>query len=209
MQRDSNLHSPRVDDAMAKEASSVTHGAPVEPRTDEERLVEGSADGEPVPQSLAASGATLGGATESATAGHVHPATTPSEKPLGAQRFEFRFDRLYEIAALPFGVTRGRAFVDLGRETLVASFGFWRVETPIDNVARVEQTGPHAVPKTIGPPHVSLADGGLTFATTNAAGVRIRFYEAVRGIEPIGVVRHPSLTVTVADPEALIHALSE
>jgi hypothetical protein len=58
MERDSNRHNPRVDDVMAKEASSVTHGAPVEARTDEGRLVEDGAEWEPVAQSFVASGAT-------------------------------------------------------------------------------------------------------------------------------------------------------
>jgi hypothetical protein len=57
--------------------------------------------------------------------------------------------------------------------------------------------------KTAGPAHVSLVDRGLTFASTGRRGVCIRFFEPVRGIEPLGVIRHPSLTVTVREPDAL------
>ena len=53
----------------------------------------------------------------------------------------------------------------------------------------------------------SIADKSLTFATTTRRGVSISFVEPVAGLVPSGVVRHPSLTVTVDDPEALVAAL--
>lgn len=58
-----------------------------------------------------------------------------------------------------------------------------------------------------GPAHISLRDLGLTYATTTAQGVCVTFREPVRGIDPLGAIRHPSLTVTVADPQGLVHAL--
>jgi hypothetical protein len=63
--------------------------------------------------------------------------------------------------------------------------------------------------KVFGPPHLSIADRGLTFATNARRGVCIRFHHPVAGIEPLGVVRHPGLTVTVDDPEGLVDALSQ
>ena len=48
MERGSDQHNPRIDDALARETDSVTHGAPVEARADEAREKE-SPDGSPVP----------------------------------------------------------------------------------------------------------------------------------------------------------------
>lgn len=48
MERGSDQHAPRVDDAMATDADPVTHGAPVEPRADEGREQE-SPNSSPVP----------------------------------------------------------------------------------------------------------------------------------------------------------------
>ena len=54
-----------------------------------------------------------------------------------------------------------------------------------------------------GPAHLSFADRGLTFATNDVAGVCFTFREPVTGIDPLGTVRHPGLTVTVAAPQDL------
>jgi hypothetical protein len=55
---------------------------------------------------------------------------------------------------------------------------------------------------------VSLVDRGLTFASNRDRGVCIRFVEPVRGVDVLGVVRHPGLTVTVEDVDGLIEALA-
>jgi hypothetical protein len=125
------------------------------------------------------------------------------------QRFGFRFDRLHRLLALPFGVTPGRAHVDVDRRAhrLVARFGPWCVETTLDNVEHLEITGGYFPAKTVGGAHLSLADGGLTFATNDAEGVCIGFREPVPGIDPGGLIRHRALTVTVDDTDALIAAL--
>jgi hypothetical protein len=89
----------------------------------------------------------------------------------------------------------------------VATYGRWRVETDVDNVASVSITGPYSFAKTAGPPHLSMRDRGLTFAGNGHRGVCLAFREPVRGIEPLGLLRHPGLTVTVEDPEALVAEL--
>lgn len=122
--------------------------------------------------------------------------------------FEFRFEPTYRAAALAFGVTPRTAEVTVGDDTVAARFGPWRVRTPLSNVADVEITGPFSLVKTIGPAHLSLADRGLTFATNSRRGLCIRFREAVPGLEPTRRVRHPGLTVTVADVEGLAAALA-
>ncbi len=68
-------------------------------------------------------------------------------------------------------------------------------------------TGDYSWPKVIGPAHLSLRDGGLTFASNPDAGVCISFHEPIPGIEPLGLLRHPSLTVTVADVAGLVELL--
>jgi len=131
--------------------------------------------------------------------------------PPEAQRFTFRFDLLHRMAAALFLVSPGSAevLVDRGADqpTLRVRFGPWRVETTVDNVRSTTITGPYQPLKTVGPAHVSLADRGLTFATNDASGLCIQFREPVPGLEPLGVVRHPSVTVTVADVDGLRAAL--
>lgn len=126
---------------------------------------------------------------------------------MNSQRFEFRFVRSYRLAALPFGVTPSGCAVAVDDERLRVRFGLWRAETPLDNIAEVTITGPYAFVKTAGPAHLSLADRGLTFASNGDRGVCIAFDRPITGIDPLGVIRHPSLTVTVADCDALAAAL--
>jgi hypothetical protein len=52
MERKSNLHGPRLDDELAHEVASLTHGAPVEARAEESRLMEDAGDGEPASQAV-------------------------------------------------------------------------------------------------------------------------------------------------------------
>ena len=82
------------------------------------------------------------------------------------------------------------------------------METNLSNVTRAVVTGGYFVAKTVGPAHLSFRDRGLTFATNDARGVCITFDEPVAGIDVLGIMRHPALTVTVADPERLVAALS-
>ena len=62
--------------------------------------------------------------------------------------------------------------------------------------------------KTAGPPRLGLTDRGLTFASNHDRGVELRFRDKVRGVDPLGLLRHPNLTVTVADVDALHRRLS-
>lgn len=124
-----------------------------------------------------------------------------------ARRFPFRFHGVVGAAARAFTFTAERAMVVVQRGSLMARFGPWCVETPLDNIADMSITGPYKPWKVAGPPHLSFADRGLTFATNAEEGVCLRFIEPVTGIEPVGRVHHPSLTVTVADPHGLISAI--
>ncbi len=123
------------------------------------------------------------------------------------ERFTFRFASAYRWAALPFGVRPDRTWVEVGADTLHARFGPWQFRTSLANVCAVELTGPYAFLKTAGPAHLGLTDRGLTFASNGDRGVLISFHQPVRGIEPTGKLRHPALTVTVADLDDLAEVL--
>ena len=138
----------------------------------------------------------------------VGPDHEPAQQAPARRRFSFAFDPAFRPIDLLLGVTPRRAFVEVDGERLVARFGRWRVETPRSNVAAAEVSGPYSLVKVMGPPRLSLADRGLTFATNAARGVCVRFREPVKGIDPLGVIRHPGLTVTVDDPDGLVEALT-
>jgi hypothetical protein len=305
MQRGSDKHSAWVDDELERETHSLTHGAPVESRVEEEWLEEDAVEDEPVPQPVVgerpsaeaedeperglpaseivarsdlgahlrpgifpatraevigcaeaehASAALLGQlralpgrryetvedvwealggrpadrapytrddderspvAPEAPSARGVPPGPRPAEgRDHTRMRFGFRFDAPYRVAALAFGITPGSAEVSIvtagdGADLLRARFGPWVVETPLANVLATTATGPYHVLKTIGPPHVSLVDLGLTFATNGQRGLCIRFRTRVGGVEPTAHVLHPALTVTVDDVEGLAAAIAE
>ncbi|MDQ6835486.1 MAG: hypothetical protein M3016_04795 [Actinomycetota bacterium] len=127
----------------------------------------------------------------------------------GPTRFVFRFSRAYRRAGRIFGVTPAKAWLEVGGGALSARLGPWRLHTTLDNISAVEITGPYAFLKTAGPAHLGITDRGLTFATNGDRGVLITFREPVPGIEPTGWLRHPELTVTVADVEGLAALLRE
>lgn len=118
-------------------------------------------------------------------------------------RFDFAFDDRYRKVCRLFGVHPGAAWVDVDDDELTARFGPWTVRTPLANIVSATPTGPYSIAKTIGPARLSVADRGLTFATNRDGGVCLRFAEPVTGMDPLGVIRHPGLTVTVRSPEAL------
>jgi hypothetical protein len=116
--------------------------------------------------------------------------------------FAFRFTPAYRAAALPFRVTPGRAWAAVADGQLEVRFGLWRVRTPL-----AEVTGPYAFLKTAGPARLAVTDRGLTFATNRWRGVCLRFRTPITGIEPLGLIRHPTLTLTLADIDGFLRAL--
>jgi hypothetical protein len=134
--------------------------------------------------------------------------TSPTTEPAPAIHFDFAFEPAFRVLDAPFTVVPSRTGVTVDDERLTAHFGPWTVSTPLANVLAAEVTGPYRLHRVIGGPRLSLGDRGLTFATTTQAGVEIRFLEPVVGVDPTGFVRHPNLTVTVAEPAALAELLS-
>ncbi|GAB2473237.1 hypothetical protein [Jatrophihabitans fulvus] len=121
--------------------------------------------------------------------------------------FAFDFEPRYARAARLFGVTPDRAGIEVAHGRLDARFGPWRVTTLLDNVVGVRVTGPYLFVKTAGPARLGITDRGLTFATNHRTGVELTFAEPITGIDPLGVVRHPNLTLTPTDVEGLVAAL--
>ena len=125
------------------------------------------------------------------------------------ERFGFAFAPAYRLSAAAFGITPATAWVEVGRSALEARFGLWRVSTPLANVTEVAVTGPYAFWKTAGPARLAITDRGLTFATNGDRGVLISFRTPVRGLDPLGVLQHPELTVTVADVDGVAELLAQ
>ena len=123
------------------------------------------------------------------------------------RRFEFEFAPAYRRIARGFRVTPETAWVEVADETFEARFGPWHVRTPLTNIAGVDVTGPYAIWKTAGPARLAITDRGLTFASNGERGVLILFETPVPGLDPLGLIRHPELTVTVADVNGLADLL--
>ncbi|MGN9776908.1 hypothetical protein ACTMS0_14260 [Micromonospora sp. H33] len=122
-------------------------------------------------------------------------------------RFPFRFDRRFRPALAVLGVRPETASVRVDDDELAVRFGPWRLRTARGNVTGVERGGPYRWWRAIGP-HLSLADAGVTFGSSTVAGVCVRFAEPVPALLPGGWLRHPGLTVTVTDPDALVRLLA-
>lgn len=124
-------------------------------------------------------------------------------------RFPFLFDRLLLPFSAAVGVVPATARLSVDDDELVVRFGPWMLRTPRSNIAGCEVTGPYLPWKVAGPPHLSLRDLGVTFATTRRQGACVRFHEPVAGLLPWGFLRHPAATVTVSNPADLARRLGE
>src|SRR5450755_4773630 len=104
------------------------------------------------------------------------------------ERFDFSFAPAYRSPARLFGIRPATAWVELKDERLEARFGPWRVSTPLSNVVDAVTTGPYEFLKTAGPARLAIND---------------------RGLDPLGVLRHPELTVTVREGDRLAARLNQ
>src|ERR1700728_4018458 len=122
-----------------------------------------------------------------------------------SQRFVYAVDKRYLPVLVPFGLRTAKDGVTLtDDDSLLATFGFFKLSTPLANI-----TGAHITRRyrwwTAFGVRASRADDGLTFGTNRDGGVCIHFAEKV----PSALRRsgHSALTVTVADLEGLTRAL--
>lgn len=106
---------------------------------------------------------------------------------------------------LPFGLRPSRDGVTVADDgSLLATFGFFRVATPLANVTQAHITRNYRWWTAFGV-RASMADDGLSFGTNHEAGVCLHFAEKVPS--PLRRSGHSALTVTVADLEGLASAL--
>lgn len=115
-------------------------------------------------------------------------------------RHAFGFAASYRLPALLLGITPATAWVEVDGDGLRVRYGAWRLRTRLDNLAAVSLTGDFAWWRTAGPPHLSLADRGISFTTNGQAAACVSFRDPVAGIEPTGRLRHPGATLSLADP---------
>lgn len=125
----------------------------------------------------------------------------------GGERFDFAFATPYRLPLSLIGVGPTTAYVVVDRDGLTVRFGPWRLHTSIGNIRDARRAGPYRWWRVIGP-HLSLVDRGVTFGTTSAGGVCIRFTTAVPALLPARWPGHPAATVTVADPDRLVDRLT-
>jgi len=117
-------------------------------------------------------------------------------------RFAFDFD--YPLAAplAVVGVTPLTSHVDVDDGWFDVRFGPWRLRTPVANLGAAHVTGPYSALRALGT-RISLADRGVTFGTSTRRGLCVELLEPVAAALPLGLVKHPGVTVTVRDPERL------
>lgn len=122
------------------------------------------------------------------------------------EQYEFEFDPRFRPFLALIGVTSGTAHATLSAEQLVARFGPWTTRTAIGNVRDVCRTGPYHWYKAIGP-RGSFVDRGLTFGSSTRGGVCVLLREPIPGLDPVGALRHPGITLTLAEPERFVASL--
>ncbi len=124
---------------------------------------------------------------------------------MSEQFFPYRVDRRWKalFALVRLRDTDGVTITDDGR--LIATYGFARVETSVDNVDHTEVSGPHRWYTAVGL-RLSFSDDGLTMGTNHERGLCIAFVERVPKV--IGFRDHSALWVSVDDPEGLADALA-
>jgi hypothetical protein len=119
--------------------------------------------------------------------------------------FGYAIDQRYLPLLLPFGLRRRRDGVTLTAEgSLLATFGFFKLTTPLANVTEAHITRDYRWWTAFGV-RASRADDGLSFGTNHDGGVCMHFAEKVPS--PLRRSGHSALTVTVADLEGLARAL--
>jgi hypothetical protein len=119
--------------------------------------------------------------------------------------FDYRVDSRFLPLLLVSGFRPQRDRVQVADGRFRATFGFLRIVTDLANVTGAHVTRDYRWWTSIGP-RLSFVDDGLTFGTNRDAGVCVHFDQPVR--TPLRPKGHSALTVTVADLEGLVGALT-
>ena len=120
--------------------------------------------------------------------------------------FPYEYDRCVTGPLRLLGVRADRDGVRVDDDRLVATFGFLNLTVPLTNIEGAQVTGPYRWYRALGP-RLSYADHGVTFGTTTRGGACLRFIEPIPPV--FGPWRHPGLTVTVDQPQALVDHLTD
>jgi hypothetical protein len=121
------------------------------------------------------------------------------------ERFSYAIDKRYLPVLLPFCLRPGKDGVVLTDEgEFVATYGFFKVTTPLSNINGAHITRNYRWWTPIGV-RMSGKDDGLTFGTNRDGGVCVHFAEKVPSL--LKKSGHSALTVTVDDLEGLTSAL--
>ncbi len=122
-----------------------------------------------------------------------------------SEHFGYAIDRRYLPVLLPFLLRPAKDGVTLTDDgTFVATFGFFKIDTPLSNITGAHVTRNYRWWTAVGV-RMSRVDDGLTFGTNHDAGVCVHFAQKVPS--PLKRSGHSALTVTVADLEGLATAL--
>ena len=119
--------------------------------------------------------------------------------------FPYDFDLRFALIWRPLGAKPATDGVTIGKTNVIATYGRFRVETPLTNVDCAEKTGPYKWWRAVGL-RGSGVDSGITFGTTPRGGVCILFKDRIDQVLPTAKA-HAGLTVTVADCDGLVAAL--
>jgi hypothetical protein len=129
--------------------------------------------------------------------------TTLDSPDTAPRRFPFRIHGLWRLGVLLFAVTPGRAYVDLDDDGVHARFGPWRMDVPLEDIARWAIRGPYRWWRALGV-RQTLGVWDMSFGSSAKDGVYLEFRRPLRSAG----TNHPALTVTVADPDAFVAALA-
>jgi pyocin large subunit-like protein len=123
-----------------------------------------------------------------------------------ATLYRYAFDKRLIALWGAFGVRPAKDGVTVTDEdALRATFGLFKLETPLTNIAGAHITRDYRWWTAVGARR-SFKDDGLTFGTNANGGVCIHFHEKVPS--PLRPKGHSALTVTVEDLEGLANALT-
>jgi hypothetical protein len=121
--------------------------------------------------------------------------------------FRFDFEEPYRPWLRAMGITPANSRVEVGDGMLRCRFGRWSLDTPLDNITCVSRTGPYRAHRAIGA-RGSFADRGVTFGSTTGGGLCVQFDRPVPALLPWKGLRHPAVTLTVADVDGLADLLA-
>ncbi len=122
------------------------------------------------------------------------------------QHFPYLRDTRWSALFLALGVRATDGVTVSAKGDLIATYGRFKVKTTLDNVDHTEITGPHRWYTAVGL-RLSLSDDGISFGTNHRKGLSIAFVKKVPRV--IGLRKHSTLWVSVADPEGLAEAIAQ